>query len=281
MAVKTRSELNADNAALFVNNTTGNITPALEKAYNESVNNANVNRNGDTFEAGAEFEFDNNSKLREGAIDHGYGGGIAKVCANDKTDQWEDGFRYLIQTSGSTTVIYVENMNGTNPGDNDDETKSYAVGSRWKNLVTGIEYLCTQANEGDAIWQAQSGVINSFTATVDRAFTALNSCSLRYYRIGTVVYCTLYGNLDFAFGTGSPGPINTSGRIVIAPADLPIPTTTLIPTGIATLELSPPQGLYSNIFLNGSDIAIEIVSSDPIATGSGANYSASFSYEIN
>jgi hypothetical protein len=157
MAVKTRSELNADNAALFVNNTTGNITPALEKAFNENVNDSSVNRNGDTFEAGAEFVFDNGSKLREGAIDHGFGGGIAKVCANDKTDQWEDGFRYLIQTSGSTTVIYVENMNGTNPGDNDDETLSYAVGSRWKNLVSGVEYICTQANEGDAIWVPLSG----------------------------------------------------------------------------------------------------------------------------
>jgi hypothetical protein len=274
MAVKTRTQLNADNAALFVNNTTGDITPALEKAFNENVNDSYVNRNGDTFEAGAEFEFDNGSKLREGTIDHGFGGGIAKVCANDKTDQWEDGFRYLIQTSGSTTVIYVENMNGTNPGDNDDETKSYAVGSRWKNLVTGIEYLCTQANEGDAVWQAQSGVINSFTATVDRAFTSLSACDLRYYRIGTVVYCTLYGNANYDYS------INVGGRIIIAQADLPIPTTTLIVTGMGTLNLNAYLMSYSDVSSPSSDIRLDIACANPLAIGNGA-FSFSFSYEIN
>lgn len=155
MAVKDRSQLLTDNASVFGNgkNTRGDD----EKEFNDDQLDSVVMKSGDTFTAGAEFEFDNGSKLREGAIDHGYEGGIAKVCANDKTDQWEDGFRYLIQTSGSTTVIYVENMNGTNPSDNDDETLSYAIGSRWKNLVSGVEYICTQANEGDAIWVPLSG----------------------------------------------------------------------------------------------------------------------------
>jgi hypothetical protein len=167
MAQKTREELNAANAALFVNNETGDITPDEERAFNEDVNDSAVNIKGDTFASGAIYSFQNNSKLREGIIQHGYGGGIAKVCANDKTDQWEDGFRYLIQTSGSTnTVVYVENMNGTNPGDNDDETKSYVVGSRWRNLVTGIEYVCTQANEGDAIWVDQNIAVYQFDVTI-------------------------------------------------------------------------------------------------------------------
>ena len=158
MAQKTREQLNTANAALFVNNSTGDITPELEKAFNEDVNDSAVNIKGDTFAADAEFAFQNGSKLREGAIPHGYGGGIARVCANEKADQWEDGFRYLISTSGSTnTVIYTENINNDNPEDTDDETLSYAVGSRWKNLATGIEYLCTQANEGDAIWIPLSG----------------------------------------------------------------------------------------------------------------------------
>jgi hypothetical protein len=115
-------------------------------------------KSGDTFEAGAEFEFDNGSKLREGAIDHGYGGGIARVCANEKADQWEDGFRYLISTTGSfNTVIYAENINGTNPGSTDDVTQSYAIGSRWKNLVSGIEYICTDDTEDGAVWIPLSG----------------------------------------------------------------------------------------------------------------------------
>lgn len=153
MAQKTREELNAANAALFVNNETGDITPDEERAFNEDVNDSAVNIKGDTFAADAEFAFQNGSKFREGAIPHGFGGGIARVCANEKADQWEDGFRYLIETVGSTnTVVYAETINDIIPDDTYDETDSWAVGSRLKNLVTGIEYLCTQANEGDAIW---------------------------------------------------------------------------------------------------------------------------------
>ena len=37
---KTIAELNAANAALFVTNTTGDITPAAEKAYNENLNDS-------------------------------------------------------------------------------------------------------------------------------------------------------------------------------------------------------------------------------------------------
>ena len=153
MAQRTREQLNTANAALFVNNSTGDITPELEKAFNEDVNDSAVNIKGDTFAANAEFAFQNGSKFREGNIPHGFGGGIARVCANEKADQWENGFRYLISTSGSTnTVIYAETINNIIPDDTYDETDSWAVGSRLTNLVTGVTYQCTQANEGDAIW---------------------------------------------------------------------------------------------------------------------------------
>lgn len=102
--------------------------------------------------------FTNGSTLRQGLIPHGFGGGISRVCANSKEDQWEDGVKYLISTTGSfNTVVYTENINNVNPGTGDDETLSYAVGSRWKNLVTGIEYICTDATTGLAVWVAQNG----------------------------------------------------------------------------------------------------------------------------
>lgn len=47
MAVKTRNQLNTDNAALFVNNTTGDITPAEEKIYNQDVNDSAALLNDD------------------------------------------------------------------------------------------------------------------------------------------------------------------------------------------------------------------------------------------
>lgn len=211
MAQKTREQLNTANAALFVNNSTGNITPVLEKAFNEDVNDSAVNIKGDTFAADAEFAFQNGSKLREGAIPHGFGGGIARVCANEKADQWEDGFKYLISTSGSTnTVIYTENINNDNPEDTDDETLSYAVGSRWKNLSTGIEYLCTQANEGDAIWVPLSGTWTP-SLTIQAAITDATASSALYSRVGDVVTCTVFlTGVDVDFASG-----NTSGSIRI------------------------------------------------------------------
>jgi hypothetical protein len=152
----------AQNATLITTNIPDNneklVTPSKVREVENALNDSGVNINGDTFAEDAVFEFNNGSKLREGVIQHGFGGGIARVCANDKTDQWEDGFRYLISTTGSfNTVIYAETINNIVPDDTYDETDSWAVGSRIKNLVTGIEYLCTQANEGDAIWAPLSG----------------------------------------------------------------------------------------------------------------------------
>jgi hypothetical protein len=229
MAVKDRSQLLTQNDSVFGNgkNTRGDD----EKEFNDDQLDSVVMKSGDTFTAGAEFEFDNGSKLREGAIDHGYGGGIAKVCANEKTDQWEDGFRYLISTSGSTnTVIYVENMNGTNPGDNDDETQSYAIGSRWKNLVSGVEYICTQPNEGDAIWQESNAGLISQTAGY-RYSTVSSVVFLKNGNVislsGSFVYDdSLLESLDPGVNVDSNG-IDTMNAIAIGEDGTVVPLITI------------------------------------------------------
>jgi len=153
MAVKDRSQLLTQNDSVFGNgkNTRGDD----EKEFNDDQLDSVVMKSGDTFTAGAEFEFDNGSKLREGTIDHGFGGGISRVCTNEKEDQWEDGVRYLYEISG--TIVYAESMNDVIPDENYDVDFDYAIGSRFKNLVSGIEYICTQADEGDAIWVPLSG----------------------------------------------------------------------------------------------------------------------------
>lgn len=168
MAVKDRNQLLTDNASVFGNgkNTRGDD----EKTFNDDQLDSVVMKSGDTFEAGAVFEFENGSKLREGAIDHGYGGGIARVCANERADQWEDGVRYLISTTGSAiTVIYAESIIDTIPSASFDSTEAYAIGSRFKNLVTGIEYICTDADEGVAVWEPLSGNV-TVTNTGDLTF---------------------------------------------------------------------------------------------------------------
>lgn len=154
MAVKDRSQLLTENASVFGNgkNTRGDD----EKEFNDDQLDSVVMKSGDTFAAGAVFEFDNGSKLREGSIKRDFEGGIARVCTNEKEDQWEDGVRSLFQVNGS--VIYAESINvGDIPNEDYDAPDSYAVGSRFKNLVTGIEYLCTSAVNGAAVWVPLSG----------------------------------------------------------------------------------------------------------------------------
>jgi len=276
MAVKDRSQLLTQNDSVFGNgkNTRGDD----EKEFNDDQLDSVVMKSGDTFTAGAEFEFDNGSKLREGAIDHGYGGGIARVCANEKTDQWEDGFRYLISTSGSTnTVIYAENINGTNPGSTDDVTQSYAIGSRWKNLVSGVEYICTDDTEDGAVWIPMSGDEVTFP-TWNPSFTIIGNVlvgvdigdSYNFFTVGNIVTvnCSFELTIDFSLGTDATFEIDL--------ATLPISSTTPSWSGVGQADNSSTWPI--NCFLDGGVFTIK--------SGSGAasaiyNVYFTFSYSVN
>ena len=161
MAVKDRSQLLTDNASVFGNgkNTRGDD----EKTFNDDQLDSVVMKSGDTFEADAVFEFDNGSKLREGSIKRDFEGGIARVCTNEKEDQWENGVRSLFEVNGS--VIYAESINvGDIPNQDYDAADSYAIGSRFKNLVSGIEYICTDDENNNAVWEPLSGNVTVIAA---------------------------------------------------------------------------------------------------------------------
>jgi len=210
----------------------------------------------------------NNSTIREGTIEHGYGGGISRLCANNKDDQWEDGVRYIIHdTGGFKTVIHVENSNGTNPNANDDETLFYAVGSRWKNLISGVEYICTQADEGDADWQPQSGTWTPTFSNFDGAISAATLTEAYYNRIGNVVNCVISGtiNIDFS-GVG-----DDSGEFDFT---LPIATTSDNARGIASVD----QPKHCNGFVRAERIGFSSEDSTLILTG--ASFYAVFQYLI-
>ena len=213
MAVKDRSQLLTDNASVFGNgkNTRGDD----EKTFNDDQLDSVVMKSGDTFEPDAIFEFDNGSKLREGVIQHGYGGGIARVCANDKTDQWEDGVRYLTSTTGSTnTVVYAETINDIIPDDTFDETDSWAVGSRFKNLVTGIEYICTDADEGVAVWIPLSGTYEPTVADLVE-LDVLDVIDVTFSVVGNIV--SLHGRVR---PTADPAPVANMTATFTLPAGL-------------------------------------------------------------
>lgn len=277
MAVKDRSQLLTDNASVFGNgkNTRGDD----EKTFNDDQLDSVVMKSGDTFEAGAEFAFENGSMLREGAIPHGFGGGIARVCANEKADQWEDGFRYLISTTGGfNTVVYAETLNNIIPDDTYDETDSWRVGSRLKNLVTGIEYLCTQEDEGDAIWIPMSGdnvTFPSWNPTVTPEGVNLTAADINgdynFFRVGNIVTVSASFTVTMDFAAA------TAGSFTINPATLPIPSTTPTWAGIGQCFNTTTWPINCFVLTDGSF---------NIQSGSGAAEQSyvlyfTFSYSVN
>ena len=109
---------------------------------------------GGTMDAGADINFANASRLREGLTDAGEGGakGIAMVCSLDYEFKWEAGRLYVMGQDGFT--IRVEQYGFTSvPTTTDDDTKGYIVGSR-RILDDGSIYLCTDATEDAAVWLA-------------------------------------------------------------------------------------------------------------------------------
>ncbi len=59
---------------------------------------------------------------------------------------------------GSNWAPLKNNRALTNPGGSDDNTQGYAVGSRWLNTASRIEYLCVSDTTGAAVWQSTTAV---------------------------------------------------------------------------------------------------------------------------
>lgn len=210
---------------------------------------------------------DNGSTIRQGLIPHGFGGGISRVCANSKEDQWEDGFRYLIVTTGSTnTVVYAETINYVIPDDTYDETDDWAVGSRFKNLVSGVEYICTQANEGDAVWQAQSGTFTSTLSNPEDAVTSVFSATNCFFSVsGNVVTVTINGSIEVDFSI-----LNTGSFVFTRP----IPTSTSTSFGVVNLN----QSNQVNGIVSGNRIRLNSNDTSFIGT---VEFTATFQYLIS
>lgn len=99
--------------------------------------------------------FTNGSTLREGSRDNGFGGGISLECTAAKELQWEDGVQYYFPVGGS--IVHANSMNDVIPDNTYDDTKGWAVGSKFLNLVTNKLYECTDATTDTAIWQELGG----------------------------------------------------------------------------------------------------------------------------
>jgi hypothetical protein len=125
---------------------------------------------------GDQIQFDNYARIRKGATDAGLGGqkGVALVCSIDYELKWEAGRQYVMQQDGFTIREVSHNFTIT-PTVNDDDTKGFAVGSRWI-LDDGTVYVCSDSTEGAAVWAAiTNGTVTSVGLTMPTAFSVANS----------------------------------------------------------------------------------------------------------
>jgi ABC-type phosphate/phosphonate transport system substrate-binding protein len=125
---------------------------------------------------GDQIQFDNYARIRKGATDAGLGGqkGVALVCSIDYELKWEAGRQYVMQQDGFTIREVSHNFTVT-PTVNDDDTKGFAVGSRWI-LDDGTVYVCSDATTGAAVWAAiTNGTVTSVGLTMPSAFSVANS----------------------------------------------------------------------------------------------------------
>ena len=128
----------------------------------ESVLNIgnNTGANNILIDDGQSINMDNCSILRKGTTDGGLGGakGISQVCSISYELKWEAGRLYVMEQDGFTIRQVLFQFNVA-PSISDDDTKGYAVGSRW-TLDNGIIYICNDNTTGAAVW-------NQVTTTID------------------------------------------------------------------------------------------------------------------
>ncbi|CAB4152622.1 hypothetical protein UFOVP606_19 [uncultured Caudovirales phage] len=138
----------------------------------------NTTTNNIDFQTGVGINFYNNSKLKEGTIDAGYGGskGIAQICAVGYELKWEAGRLYVMNGNGDTIRHSLFNFTIT-PSATDDYTKGYYVGSLW-SLDSGVTYICTDSTSGAAIWELQTINIYTLQQVTDEGAITTNTITV-------------------------------------------------------------------------------------------------------
>ena len=163
-------------------------TPTLESVLAES----NITNGNDiSISDGDEITFDNGSRIRKGLTDSGNGGakGVALVCSLDYELKWEAGRQYVMQQDGFTIREVSHNFTIV-PTATDDDTKGFAIGSRWI-LDNGDVYECTDATEDDAVWELQTidipettRYVTTFSATEGQTvFTVTQPLPVGYFDV--------------------------------------------------------------------------------------------------
>ena len=224
----------------------------------------NTTTNDIEFTDNAGILLENTSRLREGTIDSGAGGGIAQICAVGYELKWEAGSQYVMDGNG-TLIREVNHKFNIVPDSSNDSTQGFYVGSRWV-LDNGDIYVCTDSTSTAAVWE----IVPNADWNATTGSTAIANKPTIPSVTGFVPYTGATTDLDMGthnvtadhislnvspsgagFGVGSTQWNNTSGS-----------SETLLKGGSVTLK-------------NGVDLVARIVNKvSPNTTLTKANYQA-------
>jgi hypothetical protein len=178
MARQTRAQLNTANASLFV--TGGEVTAPEEKTYNQNLNEslqfldpASTKAALEIVRAASGLTVDQWYKITDGTASNDKVIAIQASAVNafyTVAENLTDGtFGTYSGDVFLANITLQEYRAGTTPHSGaptvtDDSDSFYAVGSsRWIDTTTQVEWLCTDATVGAAVWQAQQ---SEYTPTV-------------------------------------------------------------------------------------------------------------------
>ena len=138
--------------ATLLGNTSGTNTG--DQDLQSVVTAGNTTDTDIQFGDGVGVLLNNTSRLREGTIDSGAGGGIAQICAVGYELKWEAGSQYVMDGNG-LLIREVNHKFTSIPDANNDDSQGFYVGSRWI-LDDGSLYICTDSTTATAVWELQT-----------------------------------------------------------------------------------------------------------------------------
>ena len=118
------------------------------------------------------IELENTSLLKKGSYNFGGNGGISRICSNNYEDMWQNGYRHVFDQSGF--IRNSTNCFNVIPDSSFDVTLRFKVGSIW-TLDDGTNYICTDATEGDAVWEIYTNGLVPYTAATQDLNLGINN----------------------------------------------------------------------------------------------------------
>jgi hypothetical protein len=205
---------------------------------------------------------ENSSLLQKGTYDFGQQGGISRICGVGFEDMWQGGIRHVFDGNGfirnSTNAFNIV------PNYSFDITLRFKVGSIW-TLDDGTNYICTDATEGDAVWELYTNGLVPYTGANDDVNIGNNDLYTKKVFLFDEVNDN-YGSIHYADGDLHIEDADGHKLLVIEDGFMQLHLSDTIQSNLFTTNLTQNRDHY--LPDNSGTIAL---TSDITGTNSGTN----------